>query len=317
MTLTEIISDKLDAYDNVPVEFATKAEKVNSRMYREVIELLGRMDVERGQITGSTKNYTIAEQIRQRMAQILDGREYQSAVIQFAKEFDLQTDRSNAYLRKVVGDAFDVNAEYIRAVDNSKRRAVSLLTGSTVQDTLFEPLMENLFSSISTGASLSETQTAVKAYLIDSGQYGKLSSYSSQITRDLFSITDRNYTEAYASDLGLDWYRYQGGKVVDSRPFCVQKNGGWYHRNEVEDWGKTTYVDNTVVMAGGKPQPVTTSPGNWKGKIPATNRRTIFSYCGGYNCNHAILPTTFESVPEKWVQRAVMEGYYIPRSSVV
>jgi len=316
MTLSEIIAAKVDAYDDVPIAFNSTAEKVNERIYREVLQLMNRMQTEAGAITSSAENYALAEQIRLRMRAVLDGREYQSAVLNFANEFDLQTERSNRYFQKILGEAFDPKSEYIRAVDNSKRRAVQLLLGDSVSDTIFEPLTENLFSSISTNASLSQTQTAVKHFLVDSGQYGKLASYSQQITRDLFSVTDRNYTEAYAVDLGLDWYRYQGGKVADSRAFCVQKNGGWYHKNEVESWGRTTYVDNTKVVADGKPQPVTTSPGNWKGRIPATNSKTIFSYCGGYQCGHALLPTTRESIPDKWIQRSIERGYYMPRAVV-
>jgi hypothetical protein len=44
-----------------------------------------------------------------------------------------------------------------------------------------------------------------------------------------------------------------------------------------------------------------------------TNESTIFTFVGGYNCQHDLLPLTIKQVPESALNRAIEKGYYKPK----
>lgn len=82
------------------------------------------------------------------------------------------------------------------------------------------------------------------------------------------SVVGRERIKDVAQDLGLENFTYIGGVIGTSRDFCIQRDGGTYTREEVESWADE----------------------DWEGKIDGTDSETIFSYCGGYNCRHELIP---------------------------
>ncbi len=92
------------------------------------------------------------------------------------------------------------------------------------------------------------------------------------------SVVGRERINDVAEDLGLEWYRYIGGVIGTSRNFCIERDGGYYRREEVEDWADE----------------------EWDGKIEGTDSETIFSYCGGFNCRHELIPVAESSVPDEY-----------------
>jgi hypothetical protein len=94
------------------------------------------------------------------------------------------------------------------------------------------------------------------------------------------SVVGRERINDVAQDLGLTWYRYIGGVIRTSREFCIERDGGYYNQAEIEAWSEE----------------------DWEGKIEGTNTETIFSYCGGYNCRHELIPVLENSVPEEYKQ---------------
>ena len=92
------------------------------------------------------------------------------------------------------------------------------------------------------------------------------------------SIVGRERINDVAVDLGLTWYRYIGGVIRTSRDFCIERDGGYYHQEEIEEWADE----------------------DWDGKIDGTDAETIFSYCGGYNCRHDLIPVHESSVPNEY-----------------
>jgi len=109
-----------------------------------------------------------------------------------------------------------------------------------------------------------------------------------QTTDSLFTL-NRSYQTAVADSLGMDWFKYLGGRVKDTRDFCMDRLGGYYHRSEIEHWGKTE---------------------RWDGRIKGTNEVNIFQRLGGYGCRHSLAPVTLAAVPNRWIERAISEGFY-------
>jgi hypothetical protein len=81
-------------------------------------------------------------------------------------------------------------------------------------------------------------------------------------------VFNREYMQTITEDLGIGHYRYRGTKIAESRPFCVARAGKVYTKQEVEAWAAL----------------------GWQGKMSGTNKTTIFSSCGGYNCRHLLQP---------------------------
>jgi hypothetical protein len=105
---------------------------------------------------------------------------------------------------------------------------------------------------------------------------GRFEGYTNRIVRDTLNNFSGNLTTATAESLGLEWFYYSAGKVEGSRPFCLEREGKYFHREEVESW------------AGLK----------WQGKNPQTNENNILALRGGYNCMHSIIPVSKDAIPE-------------------
>lgn len=121
-------------------------------------------------------------------------------------------------------------------------------------------------------ASVSDNLTLSQAgRLIKQNVPGELTRYANEIVTDSLYQYERNVTKVVTNDLGLQHYYYSGTVRETTRPFCKTRSGNAYTETEVRSWGKL---------------------GDWAGKIEGTNEKTIFTYLGGYNCRHRLLPIT-------------------------
>ena len=151
------------------------------------------------------------------------------------------------------------------------------------------PLKQILNDAVSNGKSLKELIIDLESFIKgDSGKLGTLHSYISGIARDTFNVFDRQYTQMVAEDIGAVWYFYTPGRVRDSREFCVKRNAKYYHKKEIGKWGHI--------------------PKEWQGRNKNTNDTTIFSYLGGYNCMHSVIPVSQSKVPKSVINRNKIKG---------
>jgi hypothetical protein len=136
-------------------------------------------------------------------------------------------------------------------------------------------------------------------YLIEGNEEvdGRLMSHVKRVAYDSFAVSDRSYTNTIATDLGLEFYRWSGGKIEDTRCFCLERAGKYFHREEIKAWGRGENIGKCK------------SNGLWEGANSNTDEATIFFYAGGYNCKHSIAPVSKKSVPADVMQRARAEGY--------
>jgi hypothetical protein len=98
----------------------------------------------------------------------------------------------------------------------------------------------------------------------------RLKSYSGQVASDAVRQFQRNYFNAVSEDLGLEHYFYRGTAKRDSREFCIKRVEHYYTKEEVQSWANS----------------------KWQGKAKGTDAVTIFTYVGGYNCTHTLLPVS-------------------------
>jgi hypothetical protein len=111
-----------------------------------------------------------------------------------------------------------------------------------------------------------------------SGIAGNSFAVASTVIDTGLSIIGRERINDVAQELGLEWYRYIGGVIRTTRDFCEERDGGYYHKSEIEEWAGE----------------------DWDGKIEGTDADNIFTYCGGYNCRHDLIPVDTDSVPSEY-----------------
>ena len=85
--------------------------------------------------------------------------------------------------------------------------------------------------------------------------------------------------------------QYAGGLIKDSRQFCVERDGKFYHLKEVQSWGNIQ---------------------QWQGRYRRTNEQNIVEWLGGYNCKHVFAFRSLASVPMDVILRNMENGNYTP-----
>lgn len=128
------------------------------------------------------------------------------------------------------------------------------------------PLRQIFMQHLVNEGSLKELQRAV----MDLTKDGKLEGRFNQMTLDAYTIYERSQGMLLANEKGIEHFRYGGTEIDTTRDFCDARIGNIYTREEIKSWANK----------------------EWAGKFKGTNRTNIFSYLGGYNCRHTLVPVS-------------------------
>jgi len=306
--ILKLIKAKTARLESVPEKLISKTLKAEKQIFDGIIELIGQLETKNGLFVQSVKNLEIAAKINSQLKEVLLQSEYTNAVTEFAKQFDIQAELNFDYFAKT----FQVAApsEFaLAAVAMAKRNAVDMLINRAAESDLIAPLKNVIENSVVNRASFGETVKAIRQFVETSYKEdgtrvdSRILRYTTQISRDAFAVSDRMATAVYSDELGLEWYWYIGGEIATTRAFCRERDGGYYHRKEVELWGMGKKTEGFATPD---------SEGNWQGKSKGTNKDTIFGYLGGYNCGHVVNPISIVLVPKKDIIRAMDQGFFAP-----
>lgn len=163
--------------------------------------------------------------------------------------------------------------------------------------------MLNIFrNGILNRSSIDDLVEEIREYTIgDDDSLGRLERYTKQVNSDTVSQYMANYTKLLNDNEGHEFYVYLGNHQPDTRCFCDERYGKYYHKKEIEAWG-----DGSVGDCGFP----------WAGMIKGTNSSNIFTYRGGWNCQHQLVPTLVTRVPKDVIIRNIENGNYIPTLAV-
>jgi len=300
-SLLKIIAEKNQRLEDIPLEFQSNVERLQRRIFTRIVDLIGQLDTEAGSVKMTEANLLKVEMINSELRQVLNGREYTSAVREFVGEFEVQKTVNDKYFKKAFASEFKQVGIANQLVKNSQRSALELLSGAPADQNFITPIRAQLEQAVSSGASLSNTIKGIRE-LVEGNEDvdGRLLRYSKQVSSDSFSLSDRAYTNAVSEDLELEWFRYSGGLVKDSRCFCDERNGNYYHYKEIEAWGRMQDLGECNIGGG------------WAGMMQGTNESTIFIVSGGYNCKHSIMPVSIGIVPRDVIDRNMANGNFEP-----
>lgn len=297
-TFKELLTEKNNRLLSVPETLQTVVEKQQSSVLNGILSKLSKLSTVDGQFKISASNIRIISDISEDLKKVFLNTDYLDAVKEFAKEFEVQASLNDSLIKSAFGETPNPVASEIY-IQTAKRNAVEALIGSPVDTTFIKPIQGLLENAVINGSSLSDTMDAIKTFVEGGGGLeGKILKYSKQITNDAFAIADRSYTSILSDALDNDWFYFSGTEVDKTRCFCKERVGNYYHYLEIESWGRGENLGDCNI-----------GDGLWAGEIAGTNESTIYSYLGGYNCNHSLIPVSEAVVPESDMDRTRALGF--------
>jgi predicted outer membrane protein len=120
------LDDKHDRLDSVPKSFVKSMEGVQSKVSKEIEDLLSNLEMKDGQILLSEKNMALIENINQRLKNLIFDEAYEKNLTNFLGEFKKQAELNNAYFHSIVPD-FEPSKLYESVLKNTQKNALSLL----------------------------------------------------------------------------------------------------------------------------------------------------------------------------------------------
>lgn len=304
MTPAQIIAAKVDGIEAISEGWAASMGKYQPKLARKLRLLVSALTTDStGAIEMTATNLAAIDEILVGLRDYMSQGEYTTLLKGLADDFTAQQGRTVAFFASTFGGPPPVTTFAAEVYNVGRAQLIRDLIPESLGQSFFNPIRDALTQSVATGASYSqmlETLTDI-AQGTDKTD-GALLRYSRVLVTDTIGQTDRAYTNIIANELGVQWYKYTGGKMDTTRCFCAKRNNQFFHKREVEGWGMGKGVGEC-----GYP---------WAGMNKATNAETIFAYVGGYNCQHSLLPVSEASVPKESLVAAMAKGYYKPSKTV-
>ena len=272
--------------------YAGRILSVQTKLYNDLVTILRFVDLDdQGYIKQNAGNRAILREAQNQFDKTINASGYQSALENHLKVIPAIDDLNNSYFESI-SSAFKPNRVFIQQIQTQTIETVnSLILQDGLAAQIKLPLNQILQQNINTGGSFSGMLNQVKTFIEgDEKIDGRLVSYSKGILHDTLFQYARAYQNSVTNDLKLVWYRYVGGVMDKSRPFCIDRNGGYFIQKEIESWADES----------------------WAGKNPLTTKSSIFILCGGYSCRHSMIPVHESIVPAEDKRRAEELGFTQP-----
>lgn len=299
----ELVKNKIKLLENVPEELATAAERAQRDAWRKLGPLLAEMDVDAdGNIAQTEDNVRRIGLITEELNKVLAGGEYKDAVQSFLGSIDEGIQLTDDIAKKI-DSTFEPNNVQKQLLNISKQNAINAFFGSGLRERVTQPFLEQLTANVAARAPLREAVKALQGVIEGTDTTdGRLLANVRTTAGTAQAIADRSYAAAVNEELGIEYFQYLGGEIATTRPFCEHREGEIFHRKEIEAWGDG---ENSAGINDIR-------NGTWDGRIDGTDSRSIFTFVGGWNCRHYLVPVIAQRVPASVKARAEAEGYTTP-----
>lgn len=296
----ELVKNKIKLLENVPEELATAAERAQRDAWRKLGPLLAEMDVDAdGNIAQTEDNIRRIGLITEELNKVLAGGEYKDAVQSFLGSIDESVQLTEDIAKKI-DSTFEPNNVQKQLLAISKQNAINAFFGSGLRERVTQPFLEQLTANVAARAPLREAVKALQGVIEGTDTTdGRLLANVRTTAGTAQAIADRSYAAAVNEELGIEYFQYLGGEIATTRPFCEHREGEIFHRKEIEAWGAG---ENSAGINDIR-------NGTWDGRIDGTDSRSIFTFVGGWNCRHYLVPVIKQRVPASVIARAKAEGY--------
>lgn len=296
--------DILKAIDEAVEKFNDKIPAAQKRMYDGIVEELKRLDISNRRIKTTVANLRVIQSIKNKLLKLIVTPEYLKDVKEFVSQFNEVTKLQNAYWEQV-GEKYTPRPLLREIRKQAIGDTIKNLTESGIGATIGDQIATILRTNITTGGSYADLTEQLREKILNTNTDGALAKYAKQITIDSLHQYSAQYSQTVSSDLGFEWYAYQGTEIMTSRPFCqaMVENNRYFHISQVPNLlkgldaqgNRLKYKDNKT----GKEKTVglydkTELP---YGFIAGTNVANFFINRGGYGCGHQARPVTERLVP--------------------
>jgi hypothetical protein len=301
----DLVSDKIDLE---VARFIEGVDKSQNGIFNRLLGVVKGIETnDQGDIKQTVKNLKLLANVRKTIENEILTDAYKKRVASLENQFPAISSLNNDYF-KFIDASFDPNRElYKEVIKTSISATRASLLESGVSENVINPIVNIVNDSVTSGSTFADMVDELRVIIKgDEERLGQLMRYSKQITQDALNQFNAGYNETIAKDLDLEWYFYSGGKRRTSRPFCKKYAGRYFHKKEVEDFGKRKDLDGSNLCGGSSKTDLCA------GRVKGTNSSNIFRYRGGYNCKHIYKPTLIDSVPKSVVKRNIDKGYYEP-----
>lgn len=293
-------NDILTRINGAIAQFNKKVPGLEKVMLDGIEEELKRLDLLDGKVKPTVANIKIIASVKAKLMNIILNPDYVSEVKKYVQAFRDVSTLQNEYWRTVekkFKPSSILKQVRIQAIDDT----VSKLTEAGIGVNVSDQIAGILNTNITTGGSYKDLRNQlVTATTTTKEGEGVLSRYVKQITTDSIHQYNANYTQIVSSDLGYEWYAYQGSDIKTTRPFCdAMTDIRYFHISEIPSLLKAEglyYTDKKTKEK--KPVPIYQKTGLPNGMIPGTDPSNFFIHRGGYNCGHQIRPVSAALVPQ-------------------
>lgn len=299
-SLNDIVKEKIKLFDATPDKMATATDKVQLKIWKELLPIINDLEVDKtGNIIQSDNNVARIGIIADKLNEVLAGKEYQNVIKTFLNSIDDGVVLTNEVAKKF-DSAFEPTAAQTKLLQISKTNAIDTFIGSGLKNNVTQPFVEQLVTNISARASLKDTIKALEGVIVGTDKTeGNLLRHIKTTALTAQAVADRSYSSAINETIGAVYYEYLGGEIPTTRPFCQHREGEVFHKSEIEQWGKG-------INSGGINDIV---DGTWAGRIDGTDEKSIFTFVGGWNCRHYLVPIEADMVDPSVKARAKSEGF--------
>lgn len=296
----KLVSDKIKLFESVPAKLETAAIKTQAEAWKKIRPILAEMDVDAaGNIEQTENNVRRIGLINEELKKVLAGSEYKEAVKSFLDSIDKGMQLTDEIAR-TFEESFEPNQVQKQLLQISKQNAINAFYGSGLDARFTQPFLEQLTANVAARAPLREAVNALEGLVVGTeANDGRILANIKTTATTAQAVADRSYSAAVNEELDIQWYEYLGGEIDTTRPFCRNREDGIYHKKEIEAWGdgKNSAGINDI------------RDGTWAGRIDGTDSRSIFTFVGGWNCRHYLVPVPDNKVPDTVKARARAEGY--------
>ncbi len=299
-SFSDLIKEKIKLFDSTPDRMATATDKVQLKIWKELLPIINELEVSAsGNIIQSDNNVARIGIIVDKLNDALGGKEYQNVIKTFLNSIDEGVVLTNEVAQKF-DPAFEPTAAQNKLLQISKTNAIDTFIGSGLKNNVTQPFVEQLVTNISARAPLKETINALEGVILGTeANDGALLRHIKTTALTAQAVADRSYSAAINETIGAIYFEYLGGEIPTTRPFCQHREGQVFHRDEIENWGRG-------INSGGIND---IEDGTWTGRIDGTDSKSIFTFVGGWNCRHYLVPILSEMVDPSVKARAKAEGF--------
>ena len=274
------IADVNAKIQSVTDTFRSEMVTTGRNAWRNATTIIKSMDEEDGRLVGSIDNQTRIDSLGLTLFSAFTTQAYQGRVQKVINSLTpIRTLIEQTY-EDQLGPIPDPSP--LDGIQERTESAIRTLTAlDVVQSIVIDPAVMRVSDAVSSRAQKESLINNTEQFITSAMEL-----FATQRVGTQLEVYARDIGRVYQDSFQLVWAQYVGGLIPTSREFCIARSGRFYHLQEIADWADL----------------------DWAEKIPGTNRTSIFSMLGGWNCRHQLQYVTADRVPQSDKDRARAAG---------